>query len=446
LVNVLVDYAMQSALKRIGFYISLALAALSGALAYHYFTRNVAQADAPRAEMSLPAAPANPPLISATQATPTYICPMHSHVVQDHPGTCPICGMELVKTGTPEHADVIVDAATQQKLGVRVAAAVERRLTRQVQTHGTVNIDQSTITYMNPKYEGWIRKLHVKSVGERVRAGDVIYEIYSPELIVRQRDYLKLVERRIQLRKMLPDPGATENETVMMLAQESLRARQRLFYEDIDADVLRDIESRKEPLDIVPVRAPRDGVITEIGAREGSFVRGDTNIVALADLTHVWIDITLYEDQLRWVKDGDPLTVHMDDAAAPEFTGRLRIASALLDTQTRTARARLEIVNPRGVLRPGQYAEVTVQTQAHQGIAVPRTALLRTGAGELVMRHGGDGHFIPTPVHSGVESASWVEIRDGLQAGDEVAVNGQFLLAAEASVQDSLARMVSASQ
>jgi Cu(I)/Ag(I) efflux system membrane fusion protein len=434
---------MQSALKRIGFYISLTLAALSGALAYHYFTRNVAQADAPHAEMSL-TAPARSPLISATQATPTYICPMHTHVVQDHPGTCPICGMELVKTGAHEHADVIVDSATQQKLGVRVAAAVEQRLTRQVQTHGTVNIDQSTITHMNPKYEGWIRKLHVKAVGERVRAGDVIYEIYSPDLIVRQRDYLKLVERRIQLRKMLPDPGATENETVMMLAQESLRARQRLFYEDIDADVLREIESRKEPLDIVPVRAPRDGVITEIGAREGSFVRTDTNIVALADLARVWIDITLYEDQLHWVKDGDALTAHVDDPAAPEFTGRLRIASALLDAQTRTVRARLEVANPRGVLRPGQYAEVTVQAQAHQGVAVPRTALLRTGAGELVMRHSGDGHFIPTPVHSGVESTAWVEIRDGLQAGDEVAVNGQFLLAAEASVQDALARMVSA--
>jgi len=437
---------MQPTVRRIGLYLLMVLtASLSVAGGYHSFTRAVAQAEMSHPEMSsaASAASAEIPMMTTKETTTTYICPMHSHVVQDHPGTCPICGMDLVAAEANQHADVIVDAATQQKLGVRVATAVEKRLTREVQTHGTVAIDQAAITHMSPKYEGWIRKLHVKAVGEQVRAGDVIYEIYSPELIIRQRDYLKLVERRIQLRQMLPDPGATENETVMMLAQESLRARQRLFYEDIDAIVLRDIESRREPLDIVPVRAPRDGIVTEIGAREGSFVRSETNVISLADTARVWIDIALYEDQLQWTKDGDELTARVDDPAVPEFTGRLHIVNTLLDSQTRTATARLEVANPHGRLRPGQYAAVNVKTQAHKGIAVPRTALLRTGAGELVMRHTGDGHFIPTPVHAGIESASWVEIRDGLQEGEEVAVNGQFLLAAEASMQDTLARMSS---
>jgi Cu(I)/Ag(I) efflux system membrane fusion protein len=425
---------MQSALKSIGFYFSLSLAAVCGVAGYHSFSRNVAQAETSQV-----------PMMSEAPSTTTYICPMHSHVVQDHPGTCPICGMNLVPAEANHQAEVIVDSATRQKLGVRVAAAAEKKLARGVQTHGIVAIDQGAITHMSPKYEGWIRKLHVKAVGEQVREGDVIYEIYSPELIVRQRDYLKLVERRIQLRQMLPDPGATENETVMMLAQESLRARQRLFYEDIDPLVLREIESRKEPLDIVPVRAPRDGNVTAIGAREGSFVSSEMNVVSLADTARVWIDIALYEDQLHWVKEGDEVVARLDDPAAPEFTGRLHIVNPLLDEQTRTATARLEVANPKGRLRPGQYAAVTVKAQAHRGLAVPRTALLRTGNGELVMRHAGAGRFIPTPVHAGIESAAWVEIRDGLQAGEEVAVNGQFLLAAEASIQDTLARAAASS-
>jgi len=439
---------MQSALKRFGVLSSLALAAISGAFANHYLSSSTAQANTASAPIFLaPTAksitPSASPLLSATPAKAMYICPMHSHITQDHPGTCPVCGMELVSTDIGEQADVHVDAATQQKLGVRLANAVEKRLTHLVQTHGTISFDQSTVSRINPKFDGWIRKLNVHAIGDRVRAGDVIYEIYSPDLIARQRDYLKLVERRIQLRKMLPDPGATENETVMMLAQESLRARQRLFYEDIDADTLREIESRKEPLDIVPIRATRDSVVTEIGAREGSFVNSMTSVVSLADVSKVWIDITLYEDQLQWVKDRDVVTARVDSPTTREFTGPLHIASALLDPQTRTVRGRMEIANPHGQLRPGQYAEITVQTQPHKGLAVPRTALLRTGAGELVMRHTGDGHFIPTAVHAGVESTFWVEIRDGLHPGDEVAVNGQFLLAAEASIQDSMARMAS---
>jgi Cu(I)/Ag(I) efflux system membrane fusion protein len=363
--------------------------------------------------------------------------------VQDHPGTCPICGMELVATSASEHTGVIVDAATWQKLGMRVAAAEQKRLTRRIATHGTVAVDQSSITHMSPKYEGWIRKLHVQAVGERVRAGDVIYEIYSPELIARQRDYLKVVDRRNQVRRMLPDPTAVENETLMMLAAEGMRQRLQMFYEDMGPEFLQEIESRKEPLDLVAIRAPRDGIVTDIGAREGAFVTSMTNIVSLADLSRVWVDITLYEDQLAWVRDGDEVTVSFSGADAPQLTGKLRIASPLLDPQTRTVRARMTVANRGEHLRPGEYADVTVQAQSRKSLAVPRTALLRTGTGTLVMRHAGDGRFVPTVVDVGLESPFWAEIKSGLSAGEEVAVNGQFLLAAEASIQDTLARMVS---
>jgi Cu(I)/Ag(I) efflux system membrane fusion protein len=438
--------------KNIWLYLGFIAASASSVLLYH--ARPSAMTEIHAAEMETAAMPLQSPIVhehsdvltsNGSDSTTIYTCPMHAHVVQDHPGTCPICGMDLVPTETSEHTGVQIDAATRQKLSVRVAVAANKRLSRTVRTHGTVALDQSAIFNMNPKFDGWIRKLHVSAVGDTVRVGDVLYEIYSPDFIVSQRDYLRLFERRIQLRQLLPDPTTVENPVVMDLTQESLRARQRLFYEDMDADNLREIESSKQPLDIVPVRAPRDGIVTAIGAREGSFANAMTSVVSLADLSRVWIDIALYPDHLRWVKDGDEVTATVNGSAMSEMTGRLRIASPLLDPQTRTATARMTVKNRGGHLRPGEYVDITVSSQPHQGLAVPRTAVMRNGDGAMVMHHTGDGHFVPTAVQTGVENTYWVEILHGLRTGDEVAVNGQFLLAAEASIQDSVGRMTSES-
>lgn len=366
-----------------------------------------------------------------------FMCPMHTHIVQDHPGQCPICGMDLVPVKS-KSAGIVVDAATRQMLGVKITKVKQKSLSRDLHSYGTVAIDKSSIIRMNAKYSGWIRKLHVFEVGHRVKAGDTLYEFYSPDLIQRQRDYLKLVERRIQLRKLLPSPDAKENETVMMLMQEALNGRQRLFYEDFDSETISDIESRKAPLDVFPIKAPKDGVVVELDASEGAFVKDTQNIVTIADLSRVWIDINIYEDQSRWVRNGDTVTITTRDKN--ELNGTLRIVSPVLNAQTRTLLARMEVSNSHGQLRPGDFVDATIHAQPRQRLAVPRSAILRSGKGDYVMRHDGDGRFVPTAVTIGVENTFWTELLSGLRANDEVASNGQFLLAAEANMQDVLSR------
>lgn len=394
--------------------------------------------------------PANPPVPNqhalSPQMTPAktlYRCPMHSHIVQDHPGTCPICGMDLVRV-TSGGEGIVLDAATVQRLGVQLAQAKMRKLVRPVHTYGTVAVDTSRVEQVSAVFDGLIKSVKVKAVGDRVRAGDVLYEIYSPDLIAQQRDYLKLLERQSQLRKLLPDPGATENEMVMNLTQERMRARARFAYQGLDGDTLRELESRNQPVDVVPIRAQKAGVVLDLPVRAGSAVSAMSTIVSLADLSQVWIDIALYEDQLAWVKEGDEVTGNVANVEQQSVNGRLKIIGPVVDSNTRTVRARIAMNNTKQRMLPGQYVDITIHSQSRSGLALPKSALLRTGTGTFVMQHRGAGRFVPAAVTTGIESSLWVEILQGLSQGDEVAVNGQFLLAAEASMQDTLTRSLSA--
>lgn len=372
-----------------------------------------------------------------------FTCPMHPHIVQNHSGTCPICGMALVPANDNASAHINVNAAMQQTLGVRVAPVKSRIVSRNIETYGKVVFDQRNIVYITPKFEGWIRKLYVKAAGERVHEGEVLYDLYSAELVARQGEYLKLQDRRRQLLKMVPQVEGQESDLVMDLIKERTRARTRMVYEDIDPQTLRELEDLNQPLLIVPIRAPKDGIVTDIEAREGSFVAPEGKVLTLVGLDNVWLDIVLFEDQLAAVKSGDKLTASFPALGGLSIEGELTWISPVLDETSRTTLARFELTNDGGRLRPGMYADVVVETQKDRRLAVPRSAVLRSGKGNYVMRHDGAGQFFPTRVSIGIESDSWTEITDGLSENDEVATNGQFLLSAEASLADAREGMAS---
>lgn len=373
-----------------------------------------------------------------------WVCPMHPQILQDHPGTCPICGMDLVEAkGAHEHggAGVQVDAASLQRMGVRLASAEQRTLSREVQTYGTVAIDESSILNISPKIEGWIRKLHVNAVGQQVRAGQVLYEIYSPEMVQRQREYIELLQRRDQLLQSLTELSGQNAQAVVSLARERLRSREKFVYADVSDSILNEIEKTRRTVDIVPVRAPKSGFVTQIGVREGSYVTPLVNLLSMADTSRVWIDVELYPDQLAWVKEGDEVLVKLPHSDQPQIKGRLQFINPTVDSATRTVRARLVVNNAHLLLRPGAFVDVIIATQPHKTLAIPRSAVMHTGNGNKVMLSRGDGHFIPVSVETGIESGDFIEITDGLQEGAQVAVNGQFLLDAAASLSDSAQRM-----
>lgn len=377
--------------------------------------------------------------INETKQENIWVCPMHSEIMQSHPGTCPICGMDLVESGKHAAHDhgIQVDSASIQKLGVRLANVRKIHLDEEVQTYGNVTVDESTLYNVHTKFEGWIKKLYIHSIGQVIRKGQVIYEIYSPDLITRQKEYLRFVARRNQILQTIGDISLQENEYAMNLLQELSSERTKFLHTDISIETLRKLEDDKKAIEVVQILAGQSGVVTQIGAREGSFVTPAAPLFTVANISTAWINIMLYPDQISHVKNGDEATITTPDGRT--IKTRIEFLNPLAENNKVSARVAID--NTRLHLRPGSFVDVKIHGHPHEALALPRSAVIKTGQGDMVILSRGDGHFLPVRIETGIESEDWVEIVDGLHEDAEVAVNGQFLLDSAASMSAAVERM-----
>ncbi|WP_394780261.1 efflux RND transporter periplasmic adaptor subunit, partial [Undibacterium sp.] len=370
-----------------------------------------------------------------------YTCPMHPEIVQDHSGTCPICGMTLVKMHhATDHAGdaaplVYIDDATQQRMGVRLEAAAVTEMHKEINAFATISPDESRTVSVNPKVEGWIRRLHVQGIGQAVRKGQVLYEIYSPELQQRQRDYVDLLTRREALLGSSMELVGPNSAMLGSLAKERFRARDRLLAADIPLDVVEELEKSRRIADVIPVRAAQDGVVASITAREGSYVNPMQTVLVYTDSTRVWAEITLFPDQVSWLKNGDVVVLTSGLDKNVQLRAKINLSSLQIDASNRAAKLRLSLENSTQAFRAGAYAEAVILSSARKTLSVPRDALIRTGHGDFLVVGQGQGHFLNTVVKTGIEDKERVEILGGLKAGQQVAVNAQFLLDAAGSLQ-----------
>lgn len=380
------------------------------------------------------------PSFNQSAINKVWVCPMHPEISQDHPGTCPICGMKLVESGTSdihEHG-VYVDNATEQRIGVRLARVKQDIIGQDIKTYGNVVVAENTTFSVQSKYEGWIKKLYVHAIGEKVKAGQVLYEIYSPELVNRQRTYLSSIDRRKQLLQSIPTSADTESDYVMELEMDAEKDRVKLHQEEgVSVESIQNIEEKKMASDIVKIVAERSGVVNQINVKEGAFISQMSSIMQLADVSKVWVEVVLYPDQLSQVKISDGISIKDQNAQA--IQSRLSFINPLANGNKTIARAELD--NTRIHLRPGTFAEVTIHAHPHESLVLPSAAVMYTGQGKIVMLSRGNGHYLPVPVETGVESDDWVEIVDGLQKDSEVAINGQFLLDSAASMNAAKERL-----
>ncbi|MHB1189113.1 efflux RND transporter periplasmic adaptor subunit [Thiobacillus sp.] len=409
------------------------------------------------------------PTISA--AKQTYVCPMHSHIVQDHPGECPICGMDLVAMKDAAGAaarQIHVDTATLQKLGVQLAKAEIATLTHDIPVYGTLVPDENAVLRITPNVEGLLTRLHVSRVGQRIERGQVLYELSSQDALALQYEFIDInkrahpamhmvEERRAQNRAILEqarkdgDPaeieraerGARESEEQLAsILQPMKRDRERLALRlkqiGFTDAMLDQLIMTGQAHSTIQARAQRACVVQGVMARPGMTVNEMTEIVQCVDPSSAQIELVLYPDQLDWVEEGDAVSIRFADGDTRET--RLRNLHPLLDEATRTLRVRLPLAGGRAT-RLGEYAQVTIHATPREVLSVPKSAVMRTGRGDFVMRALGKGHFMPVEVVTGIETAERIAIRDGLEAGDPVAVNGQFLLDAAASIADTAQRM-----
>lgn len=376
-----------------------------------------------------------------------YTCPMHPQILQDHPGNCPICNMTLVKVAKGKsklHSEAVhVDSLAQQQIGVKLATATTATIAQSIRSFATVTADESKVVSVNPKVEGWLRKVAIQGIGQPVRQGQVLYEIYSPELQQRQREYIDLLTRKDGLLGDSMTVVSSNAAMVGSLAKEKFRARARLLAADMSEDLITLLEQSRRVIDIVPVRAAHSGTITALSVHEGNYVNPMQQICSYVGTDTVWAEVSLLPDQANLIRNGDRVTVRSSvDNGHLEYA-RVSMDTLQFDPVSRTAKLRFALRNDRGNFRPGAYAEVSIEAAKRKALQIPRDALIRTGQGDFVVVAESDNHFRRVKVTRGIESADNVSILAGLTEGSKVVANGQFLLDGAASMQALQARLES---
>ena len=359
---------------------------------------------------------------------PKYVCPMHPQIIRDVPGSCPICGMDLVAVEAEESdaseggPTVRISPVVEHNMGVRTSKARRDKLWRRIDTVGYVDFDENYISHIHLRTKGWIEKLHIKSEGERVTKGQLLFDVYSPDLVNAQEEYMQAL-----------------NSGHKRLIKAS---RGRLVALGISEQQIEKIRKSKQVSQYVRVYAMQDGIIAKLSVRDGMFVTPSFEIMTLADLSSVWLLGEVFESQADWVKVGQPAEVRLSYLPGKVWEGEVQYIYPSLNPKTRTLKVRLQFKNPEEALKPNMFADVTIYGGAKKDIIlIPREALIRTGQEERVILSEGDGQFRQRKVVAGIESGDWVQIVSGLQPGDEVVTSGQFLIDSEASLKASLARM-----
>lgn len=320
-----------------------------------------------------------------------------------------------------------------QKLGVRTEAATLRELVRDVRAVGVLSADERRLATVNPRFEGWIEKLYVNTTGQRVQRGQPLMEVYSPDLVSTQQEYL-IAWRGVQsLKGSSPQIAASMEQ----LADSAL---QRLRNWEVSDQEIRQLRDDGQPRQSVLMRAPVSGVVLERMAVQGMrFMPGET-LYRIADLSKVWLLADVYEQDLSLIKVGAPVSVRVTAYPSRTFTGRVSFVYPTVAQETRTARARVELPNPDGLLKPDMYAEAQIQAHAGGGkrLAVPDSAIIDSGTRRIVLVQRGEGLFEPREVKTGGRSGAYVEVTEGLSEGEVVVTSANFLIDAESNLKAAL--------
>jgi RND family efflux transporter MFP subunit len=378
----------------------------------------------------------------APPAAGLWTCGMHPQVIQDHPGLCPICHMDLTPLrGDDEAAEatstVTIDPAVVQNMGVRIAPVTEGVLRRSIRAVGTIEEAQPRIRDVSLRVSGWITRLHADTEGMSVGEGDPLFELYSPELRVAAGE---LIAARRALERAGDDdgPGARSARLLHDAAVEKL-VLLGLGPEDVDA--MSRLESAPET---VTFRSPIAGEIIEKPIVEGAAVNAGDRALRIVDHSVLWLDARVFEKDLPFVAVGQEAVATLDALPGEVFEGRVIFLYPHVDATTRTATARLELPNPGMTLRPGMYATVRIEAPLDErAVLVPREAVIDTGVRQVAFVAAGEGRFQPRDVVLGHAAADgMVQVLQGLAPGEPVVVSGQFLLDSESRLRESVRKFL----
>jgi len=359
-----------------------------------------------------------------------YTCPMHPSVRQRTPGRCPLCGMDLtpVAGDEGEAGVVVIDEARRQRSGIRTTRVGREPLVLEIQALGRVVVDETRLHDVVLRQSGWITRVHANQSGQRVAKGQVLLEVYSPELYAAQLDYLVALRSRDAGRGAgMPD----RSDTLVELA------RKRLLLWNVPEALLEGLARRREAMTDVPVLSPVSGYLVEQLAVAGAAVEPGQRLSRIAALDTVWVEADLYEADLPHVREGQRVRITLAYLPGRTVDGSVALVQPLVDQGSRTGRARIVLDNRDLALRPGMYATVTLLAPLGERLTVPVSAVLYTGPRRLVFVDLGEGRLQPRDVVLGARAGERYEVVDGLREGDVVVSSGNFLVSAESRIRSA---------
>ncbi len=346
-----------------------------------------------------------------------------------------------------EAPTVEIPMEKQQLIGVRTFDVSVQFLEKVIRTTGKIEYDERKLTTVSTKVEGWIEKLHVNFTGIYVKKGEPLADIYSPELWATQQEFINLVKWAKKSDKKVADTGkngmpgrgddhlnlsdilSKDAETIL----ESARQRLRLW--DISDDQIRKIEESEQPIRTLTIHSPVSGYVLQKYAVQGMRIMSGEKLFDVSDLANVWVVADIYEYELPIIKVGDTAKIGLSYFQGRELTSRIEFVSPTISTDTRTAQARFSIPNAGGKLKPGMFTDVELKINLGRKMVVPDEAVIDTGLRQIVYVDKGDGYFEPRAVTTGVRADKFVEVLEGLKAGEKVASSANFLIDSEAKLK-----------
>lgn len=364
-----------------------------------------------------------------------FTCSMHPQIRQDEPGSCPICGMELIPLANEVGAEgispeAVVLSASAMKIA-EVETSVIKRMTpyKEVILPGMVKADERRINELTAHFPGRIEKLYVNFTGQRVRSGQVLATIFSPELVTAQKELLESLKYKDSNPQFY---NASRNKLKLWL------------FTDKQID---EIEQSGEVQFYSKILSPASGTVTKRNIAQGDHVTTGMSMFQIIDLRHVWLEFDAYESDIPWIKMGSMVDISIKSIPGKVFKSKITFIDPVLNAKTRTTIVRAELDNISGNLRPGMFAQASIQSRLSKkedAILVPKSAVLWTGKKAVVYIKEGNGNtyaFLYREITLGEDTGSHYVVTEGLSEGEEVVTNGAFKIDAAAQLKGNQSMM-----
>ena len=383
-----------------------------------------------------------PKALNAVAAKQLWTCTMHPFIIRDHPGPCPICGMELVpkidsgagakgaagRQGEALPAGVSISQNQRVMANVTTAVVATEPLVRSIEATGVVQYDQTRQSKVTAWIACRIDRLNVGSVGSLVSRERALAEVYAPDLVATQQEYLLALRSRDRLKRSGFAGLSGDGDALVSAARERLR----LF--GVKDGQIAGLERSGKPLTRMPIYPEFSGVVIEKLVQQGQYVNAGEVLFNIADLSTVWVEVEVFEDEFRSVRVGQEVEMRSRSFPDTVFRGRVTLVSPYVDPKTRTVRVRVALPNIGLKLKPDMFVNASIRQSLGEGIAVPVTAVMDTGKRQIVWIEVSPGSFEPRQVAVGPRIGDRIQILSGLAAGDRVVVTGGYLIDSESQL------------